>query len=396
MGAAAIMRSDSLIYHGAWGYANIEDSVPADSGTVYRIGSVSKTFTAVMAMQMMEAGLLAPDDKLARFFPQLDGADRITIDHMLRHRSGLFSLTSDSAYTEFYTKAHSRRQLLERIATYRLQFEPGSRMEYSNTNYLLLGWLLEDLSGLSFAELLQRRIAKPLGLKYTFAEAPHHGIAARSYSPEGQAWKLEEATHMSIPGGAGNICSTPQELLVFYHALFSGRLISAQSLAQMTDLQDNFGYGLFFMPFYDLRGYGHTGGIDGFRSVAVYFPESRTGAAICSNALNYNQNEILIAMLSHAFGRKWQLPVFDQIEVSEQVLESYVGTYAADGFPLKLTIRHRNGRLFGQGTGQPEFPFEARSESTFVFDAAGLSITFSDGKLFLRQGGLRLEMSREP
>ncbi len=395
MGTVALMQDDQITFNHAYGFAEVSEKLPAGPGTVYRIGSITKTFTAVMILQMVDKGKLALDDKLEQFFPFIDGADKITIDQMLRHRSGLFSLTSDSAYMGYHTQPQTRQQLLSRIREYRLQFAPDEKVEYSNTNYLLLGWLLEDLSGMSYAQLLQQEIAKPLGLKYTYSTNPGNGFAATSYNWNGNNWVNETFTHMSVPGGSGNIYSTAEELLVFYHALFSGRLISETSLKNMMELKDNFGLGVFDMPFYEYKGFGHTGGIDGFRSVTIYFPEQKVGVAVCSNALNYNQNEIIISLLSHAFGRPWQLPVVEQAQVEEKVLETYAGTYSAEGFPLKLTIRHRNGKLFGQGTGQPEFPLEARSADTFVFDNAGINITFRDGKLHLRQGTIKLEMSRE-
>jgi CubicO group peptidase (beta-lactamase class C family) len=395
MGTVALMKDGQITYSQAFGLAEVAKKIPAVPSTLYQIGSVTKTFTAVMILQLFDEGRLSLDDKLEKYFPGIDGAQQVTIEQMLRHKSGLFSLTNDTAYINFYTQPQTRQQLLNRIMAYRLQFTPGEKFEYSNTNYILLGWLLEDLEGMSYAQLLQQRIAKPLGLKHTFATNPESGFAASSYTWNGKEWTPEPFTTMMVPGGAGNIFSTAEELLIFYHALFSGKLISEASLSRMKELKDNFGMGVFAMPFYEYMGLGHTGGIDGFRSVALYFPEEQLGAAVCSNALNYNQNEILVAMLNQAFGRPWQLPVIEQRAVEVNLLEKYAGTYAAEGFPLKLTIRLRNGQLFGQGTGQPEFPLEARSDDTFAFDSAGISITFRDDKLHLKQGTFQIEMSRE-
>ncbi|HMM10961.1 MAG TPA: serine hydrolase [Bacteroidales bacterium] len=395
MGAAAMIENGEIIFHQAYGYADEAAKVKADAGTVYRIGSVTKTFTAVMVLQLVDEGKLRLNDKLEKYFPGLEGGQQITIEHLLRHRSGLYSLTSDSAYLNYYTQPQTRQEMFGRMMKHGLQFAPGEKMDYSNTNYILLGWLVEDLSGKTYAELLQQKIAKPLGLTHTFAMQAERGFAATSYQWEGDRWKPEPFTHMSVPGGAGHMYSTAEELLRFYHALFSGKLISAAALKQMTTLTDMFGMGLFAMPFYEHQGLGHTGGIDGFRTVAIYFPDEKVGVSVCSNALNYNQNEILIGMLSRYFGKPWQMPVIEHIDVDESLLDGYAGTYTAEGFPLKLTIRHRNGKLFGQGTGQPEFPLEARSGDTFVFENAGISITFKDGKLHLKQGAVKLEMSRE-
>lgn len=395
MGSVALMRDGVITFSNTYGLADVESKVPAGPNTVYRIGSVTKTFTAVMVLQMAEQGKLSVDDKLAKYFPGIEGSEKISLADMLRHRSGLFSLTSDSTYMAFHTTAQTRKALLDRMLQYKLQFEPDAKLEYSNTNYILLGWILEDLSRKSYAQLLREKIVLPLGLKHTFATKPEHGFAATSYNWDGKQWLAESFTDMSVPGGAGNIYSTPEDLLQFYHALFSGKLLSDASLKLMTELRDMFGFGLFNMPFFEHKGLGHTGGIDGFRSVAVYYPEEKVGAAVCANALNYNHNDILIAILSEAFGKDWKLPDINEAKVDVAILASYAGTYAAEGFPLKLTIRQREGKLYGQGTGQPEFPLEARSEDTFVFDNAGLSITFKDGKLHLKQGAIKLEMSKE-
>jgi CubicO group peptidase (beta-lactamase class C family) len=262
----------------------------------------------------------------------------------------------------------------------------------------LLGYIIEDITKKSYAINLQERIVNKAGLTSTYYGKPAdiQNNESYSYLYTGEGWKKDIETDMSIPGGAGAIVSTSEDLVKFAHALFSGQLISKESLDEMLSTEGTYAKGIFPMPFYELKGFGHTGGIDGFRSVLIYFPEKEMALAITSNGLNYNQNELLIGILSIQTGREYKLPDFSTVKVDIKKLQSYEGTYSSEGFPIKLTVKLEGEILTAQGTGQSAFPLEAVSETEFRYDAAGIKISFpEDGKLNIKQGGLDLLMSRE-
>ncbi|PKP51357.1 MAG: hypothetical protein CVT92_12995 [Bacteroidetes bacterium HGW-Bacteroidetes-1] len=153
--------------------------------------------------------------------------------------------------------------------------------------------------------------------------------------------------------------------------------------------------GIFAMPFFDHTGLGHTGGIDGFRSALVYFPEDDLAIAICSNASNYNPNELLIGVLSNFYGKDYPYPNFTSITLSPDILMQHSGVYSAEGFPLKIEITLKDDKLFAQATGQQAFPLDAKTENEFTFDPAGIKITFNENSLTILQSGSAITMTKE-
>lgn len=398
MGSIALMEKGKLVYSNAAGFADFENKIKATNRTVYRIGSVSKTFTSAMIFQLVEEKKISLDDKLSDYFPQIVNSEKISIKDMLLHRSGLWSITDDSLYLKWCTQPKSREELLGMINSHPVLFLPGEKSEYSNSNYLLLGLIVEDITHKSYAVNLQERIVKKAGLKSTYYGKPsdikNNECYSYYYSAEG--WTKDIETDMSIPGGAGAIVSTSEDLVQFASALFSGQLINKKSLEEMLTVEGTYAKGIFPMPFYELKGFGHTGGIDGFRSVLIYFPDKELSLAVTSNGLNYNQNELLIGILSIHLGKEYKLPDFTTASVDVKKLKTYEGTYSSENFPLKLTIKLEGGVLTAQATGQSAFPLEAVSETEFRFDGAGIKISFPEqGKLNIKQGGLDLLMTRE-
>jgi D-alanyl-D-alanine carboxypeptidase len=165
MGSLTLWKGGKPVYERAIGWSRIEGNVrnSASTNSLYRIGSITKSFTAVLIFQQIEKGRLSQDSKLAEFFPQFPNAGKITIGQMLQHRSGLANVTDDTAYLQWNTKPQSKEQLLQRMVKAGTSFEPDAKSAYSNTNYILLGLILEKLTGKSYADLVQTNIAAPLG-----------------------------------------------------------------------------------------------------------------------------------------------------------------------------------------------------------------------------------------
>ena len=203
---------------------------------------------------------------------------------------------------------------------------------------------------------------------------------------------------MSIPMGAGAVVSNPTDLNKFYNSLFDGKVVSNNSLNQMKKMVDNFGMGLFQIPFYDKKAFGHNGGIDGFRSNIGYFPDDKVSIAFTSNAMAMNMNDILIGALSIFFGKEYTLPEFKPIlELSTTDLDIYLGTYSSPDFPLKVTITKNDNVLIGQASGQSSFPLEAYEPDKFKFDQAGLKLEFQtkENIMILKQGGSEHILTKE-
>jgi CubicO group peptidase (beta-lactamase class C family) len=397
MGSISIQKAGLEIYNKQFGFCDVATQLKPTTTSVYRIGSISKMFTAVMILQLVDENKLSLEAKLSDFYPSVPHSDHITIDQMLGHRSGIHSITDDSVYLGYLSTYQSHEQLLQRIDASESEFEPGTKTAYSNSNYILLGYILEKVTGFDYQINLETRITRPLSLHYTrygSAITPENGNCY-SYKYENKEIIKEVETDMSIPGGAGAIISTPTELNHFIKALFDGKLLSANSLNKMTDLKEHFGYGIFAMPFYDHNGFGHTGGIDGFRSSLSWFPDDSLAIAICVNAADYNPNEALIGALSILLNKEYKLPVFNVVTVDEALLTTYTGVYSSPDFPLKMNITLKEKQLFGMASGQSAFPLTAVNETTFRFDQAGIVINFGINTLTIKQGGMNIQMKKE-
>ncbi|HOI33022.1 MAG: serine hydrolase [Bacteroidales bacterium] len=397
MGAVSVQKNGEPVYQKAIGWADVENRVPITMQSRFRIGSQTKTFTAVMILQLVQENKLKMDDLLSQFFPEIPNAEQIKMAHLLRHRSGIYNFTNDPEYLSYHTNPITKHEILKKIAAYQPVFEPGSKAEYSNSNYILLGYILEAITGKDYADNLKARITEPLGLENTNygGKIDPEASEAYSYKWEGGGFVPEAETNMQIPHGAGAVVSTVGDITLFLEALFNGGLLAEEQFAGMIRLEEDFGCGLFEMPFYSHEGMGHTGAIDGFSSMMAYYPEQHLAVSMLSNGSRFSNNEVMIALLSTYFGMAYELPEFTEVQVSKEVLQRYEGVYASPLLPIKLSIRELNGQLEGQGSGQPAFPLESKNDSTFTFDMAGIRILFHSDSLTLYQGGMTIPMARE-
>ena len=398
MGSLSISENGKVTYSKTIGKADLASGKSSDKLTKYRIGSISKMFTACLIFQAIEENKLSLTQNINRFFPKITSAKEISIGNLLNHRSGIHNFTNDTSYFNYYTASKSQKEMLEIIQASGSDFKPNSKAEYSNSNYILLSFILEKIYKKSYEELLQLKIIQPLGLKNTYfgkkLEITKNECASYRFSGK---WELENETHSSVSLGAGGIVSTTEDLLFFITNLFDGKIIQASSLEQMTKLEEGFGMGIFPVPFYDKKGFGHTGGIDGFSSFLYTFPEEKISIALTSNGSRFNNNDIGIAALSACFNLPLQLPSFSAIELSAEDLNKYLGSYANPEIPIKISITKDSLSLIGQATGQPSFTLETIGKDRFEFSTAGVEIQFIPEKnlLILKQGGGEFTFTRE-
>ena len=247
-------------------------------------------------------------------------------------------------------------------------------------------------------ESLEQKITQPLGLKNTYygGKINPQKMEAFSYTLETPLIKSEE-TDLSIPAAAGAMVSTSADLLKFIQDLFNHKIISEKSLSKMTTMTDNYGFGIFSVPFYNTSGFGHNGGIDAFTSALYYFPELKAGYVMLSNGTAFDNNQITIAAMSLATGKNIEIPNFTAANVDPAILQKYAGIYSSAQIPIKIEVSEKDGQLFAQATGQGEFPLEAKSESTFTFDTAGIKLDFDSEKktMKLLQGGMEILFTKE-
>ena len=395
LGSVAVLRAGKIIYTNAIGYADIETKTPNTSETKFRIGSITKTFTATLIMKAVELGKINLDETIYKYFPAIQNADKITMRHMLNHRSGINTFT-DRDYLSYYTKPMTRTDLLNKIVSKGIGFEPDAKYAYSNSNYVLLTLVLENIFKKSYAQILEEYIVGPLDLANTNYGGKINPTQneARSYRMK-TAWNIETEGDMSIPLGAGGITSTPTDLCRFAEALFGGKLISAESLKQMKPISDDsYGFALEYKAIVDKNGIGHGGDIDAFTSTLTYFEEDDICFALTCNGSNYGKHDVAIAVLSEVFGKPYELPTFKFIELTSKELDKYLGTYESDKLPMDLTISKKGNTLQLEVPGQPASNLTAEGNHKFSIMKYGVKITFNpkEKRMKFEQKGMKFEL----
>jgi D-alanyl-D-alanine carboxypeptidase len=390
MGSVAITQAGEVIYTKAVGYADIGNNISATPETRYRIGSITKMFTAALIFKAVEEDLLDLNQTINVYFPDIANAEKIKVRYLLNHRSGIHSFTDEPDYKEWETEPRTEQELIHLISGFKSDFEPDSKAQYSNANYVLLTFILEKTFKKSYKTLLEKYIIGPVDLKHTSPGGPTDTQKDESYSYYyKKSWKKAPDTDMSIPLGAGAIVSTPSDLCRFIDALFTGKIISEESLEQMKTMKDGYGMGMFVFPFYDKKVYGHNGGIDGFKSNVGYIPEDKVSISLTSNGMNYTMNTILINILSSYYNRAYDIPEFETMDMSEADLKKYTGEYASIQIALKISVFTDGNTLKAQASGQSAFPLVQTETNVFHFDPAGIVMEFDpdSNSMVLKQGG---------
>jgi D-alanyl-D-alanine carboxypeptidase len=397
MGCVLITRGNQKLYSRDLGYANIHGAIKSDDKTMYRIGSISKTITAALVMKAIEEGKIDFESNIKNFFPSVKHAEQITVRQLLNHHSGVPNFTQGD-YNNWRTQTKKRVELIQAIAKGGSDFAPGTKAAYSNSNYVLLSFILEDLYGKSYGEVLSSKIIRPLQLKhFQFGDKMTDAKKkANSYHFEA-GWNSATETDLSIPMGAGAILSSAEDLAKVLNALLTGKLVSKRMLNKMTEQADGFGLGLFQEQVIGNAAYTHNGSIDGFLSYFYYFPADGTLYVLLSNANNYNLETVNKSVLSIAYNKPVDLPVFKTYKTTTNDLNQYSGTYTSASNPLVIQIWNKNNFLLAQPQGEGVYTLDAIEEHKFYHEKTAASLEFDPAKqeMILKQGGQSLIFNKQ-
>jgi D-alanyl-D-alanine carboxypeptidase len=377
MGSLVIVKHGEIVYSRAIGFSQINgaEKKPLTAASRFRIGSITKMYTAVMVMQLVEKGKLKFSDTLDKFFPQVPNAPKITIEQILSHRSGIPNVRRDrEAQKNVHTIPMAKDEMLALIVKGTPDFEPGEKHRYSNSGYQLLGLILEQVTGKSYADALEERITSKIGLRDTYLATGNIDVSkneALTYIHFGGDWKQHSETHPSILFSAGAIVSTPGDLAKFIQALFELKLISQESLNAMKTIRDGDGLGMEPFTFAGKTFYGHGGGGDNYGAWLAYLPEEKLAVAYTTNAKIYPVGNIVRGVVEIYYNKPFEIPALESIALSPEILDKYVGVYSNPDAPVKLTITREGGTLFFQPPGaQSAAPLEATAEDKFQIERA--------------------------
>ncbi|RRB02460.1 serine hydrolase domain-containing protein [Larkinella rosea] len=399
MGSLVIAKESDVLYSRSIGYGQINgtEKKPLTAASRFRIGSITKMFTAAMILQLVEDGKLKLTDPLDQFFPQVPNAQKITIAQLLWHRSGIPNVRRDpKAQEKVNTIPVTKDEMLALIVKATPEFEPDTKHSYSNSGYQILGLILEKVTGKPYAEVLKERITSKIGLANTYlATGPIDPgkNEALTYMNFGDGWKPVPETHPSILYSAGAIVSTPGDLARFIQALFDGKIVSKESLDRMKTIRDGEGSGMESFTFAGKTFYGHTGGADNYGAWLAYLPEEKLAVAYTTNAKVYPVGNIVRGVVDIYYHKPFEIPALESMAVSPDILDKYVGVYSSPDAPVKLTITRDGSTLFFKPPGeQSAAPLEATAENRFQIEGA-VVIEFDVAKNQMtvkRRGGERV------
>ncbi|MGN6291298.1 MAG: serine hydrolase domain-containing protein [Chitinophagaceae bacterium] len=379
MGSIAIAKDGKILYTRSFGYGQITETTktPLSDQTKYRISSITKMYTAVMIFQLIEEGKLKLSDKLDKFFPQIPNATKITILQILSHRSGIPNVTPDGSGMQ----PRTQEERIAEIARLQPDFEPGTKHLYSNSGYVLLGYIVEKAGGQPYQEALKERIVSKLGLQNTYMGTGNTNTdrnESLSYRYVG-GWREAREPDFSITAGAGAIVSTPSDMVKFIQDLFDLKLISQNSLNQMKTMVDDEGMGMEPFTFAGKTLYGHTGGSSTSGAWLAYYPEEKLAMAYTTNAKIYPVKDIVSGVFDIYWNRPFEIPSFDVLKVSPEILDQYTGVYTAAGAPVKWIVTRKDSTLFIQQEGGSAIPVEPIDEHKFTI-TNGVTLEFDPVK----------------
>ena len=380
MGAVLVAKDGVILFDRGYGSANLEWKIPNDGDTKFRLGSVTKQFTAVSIMMLYDQGKLNLDAPIKAWFPDAPATwDKITIRHLLTHTSGIPNLTDFDDFLKLKTLPTNVAGMIARFRDKPLDFQPGEKWSYSNSGYILLTAIVEKASGQGYAAFVTANIFKPLGMADSgydshAAVLPHR---ASGYSPSANGPVNADYVDMTIPQGAGALYSTTHDLLKWQIGLYGGKLLKPATLAMLTTPgKGDYGFGIFIATKEGGRIFSHSGGIEGFNTWLGYDPERKITVVVLGNLNGGAPGRLGASLMTLARGGTVQLPG-ERVEVTlpPAALAAYAGTY--DVTPeFGFVVRVEGTKLIVQATGQGPLELHAEKPDHFFFKEVDAQIVF--------------------
>jgi CubicO group peptidase (beta-lactamase class C family) len=385
-GSVIVVQGGKVLLRKSYGMADLELGVPARPEMVYRIGSMTKQFTAVAILQLVQEGKVRLEDPLSKYVPEYPGAQAITVEHLLTHTSGLKSYNDVPSYANSVREDRTPMQMVEGIRAEKAAFAPGERWMYSNSGYLFLGIIIEKASGMKYADYLRAKLFDPLGLKHTSVDDEDRVTAGRvkgyDIGPDG-AVRNAGYISMTQPYAAGSIESNVDDLARWSNLLVAGKVIDRAILDRAwanfrakDGKPTGYGYGWYVSDEAGSRFVSHGGKMTGFVSYGVLVPERKLFVAVLHNALGSESDPEYTAMrlALEALGQSWSAT---PVAMSDKAKTRFTGIYDFDG--VKRVVRFEDGRLSVQREGGPEVTLVPVAKDEFALDKAFGRVKFMAG-----------------
>jgi len=381
--AVLVAQKGVVIYKKAFGSAQLELNVPMQPDMVFKIASITKQFTAVAILQLVEQGKIGLQDSLQKYIPDFPSKGHtITIEHLLTHTSGIRDyMQIDYRGTNMERWDYTPKQLIDSFKHYALAFEPGTKYSYSNSGYYLLGYIIEKVSGKPYQLYIQDNLLKPLGLNHSFFDTDGKIIPNRvnGYRQAGAAYVNADFWSPSLAYAAGGLLANTEDLFHWFRGLLTYKILKKELLEKAFTpftLKDGspltYGYGWYILQTGNIKFIEHSGKMNGFTSNAVYFPEQDVYIAILFNCEDAAKDALSREVSEIVLGQALQTGT----KQSDKTLDTYVGTYNLTTSPNRsIEVFKENNRLMAKVSGQQTFEVLFQSGTKFqlknIKDLAG-------------------------
>ncbi|MEM8525598.1 MAG: serine hydrolase [Bacteroidota bacterium] len=371
---ALIAKNGKIIYKNAVGHANVELDVPMQVNNVFRIGSITKQFTAVAILMLEEQGKLSLQDEITKFIEDYPTQGKtITIEHLLTHTSGIKSYTNVPEFMGRTREDLEPMQVIDFFKDIEMEFEPGDQWNYNNSGYFILGAVIEKVAGKSYAAFIEEEIFDKLGMENSYYDSypkiiPHR---AAGYQMDDKGLKNADYLSTTLPYAAGSLLSNVEDLYKWNQAVKNHKLISEASLKKAwTPYELNngeathYGYGWGTGKLQGTRAIEHGGGIFGYLTQAAYLPEEDLFVAVFSNCNCQGAERAAQMLAAEAMGKPLY---FEPIEVEVATLKQYEGVYKSSEEESRVILvkegtlisKRGNDRIYNLiPIGEDEFQFE--------------------------------------
>lgn len=387
-GTALIHYQNKNIFERSYGWQDAEKKIPNQNQSVYQIASLTKSFTALMIVKLSEEGKLSVKDPLSKFIPDYPRGNEITIEHLLTHTSGIYEVLRNKEYFSLLHtgKTIAKNKELSFFKNEPLDFEPGTQFSYTNSGYILLGMIIEKVTGLSYEDAVRKTILSPLkmthtGFNYMALKSPYktvpYSYISKTKQEKTQVW------NSTLTGPAGQIYSTVEDLYNYYIGLRDYKIVSKEAFKKATTpFLSGYGYGWFIDDLYGKKLINHGGNIEGSTSYFALLPEDDLCIILLNNItskkLEKAGNTILAALLEQPY----TLPQpRKEAVLSTDILKKYVGDYQLSDDSV-IHILYENGQLFIQNNKDPKIRMLAEKEDIFFLqdDDTEISFIFKKGE----------------
>jgi len=392
-GVVFVASKGKVVFSKATGFSDLEKQTPNQVGNVFQIGSVTKQITAAVIMQLQQEKKLSLSDPLSKYFSGFPNGDVITIRHLLNHTSGLYNYTNDTILLRSdVTRPRSREEMLKIFRSYPSDFAPGTKWNYSNTGYSMLGYIIEKIERKPYEAVVRQRIFTPLGMTHSGFDFTHLQDAGKTkgYFAIGYPSPVVDST---IAYSAGAVYSTVEDLYKWERGIRSGRILHDSSWkAVFTPTLNKYGYGWSIDTLFGRRATMHSGGIHGYTSYLLRFPEDDLVVILLDNGSSRELSKLSRNLAAIAFNEKLEGARVIETKLPAGSYLKYVGEYElAPNFIIRVFLQGNS--LMAQATGQPSFELFPEKEDHFFVKVVEAKVEFvkdASGKvseMILRQNG---------